>query len=718
MTWRPEHEEEHKGGKERNDRRKFSWSRAVWRTFLFFAVILVDQAILFGIAWYSWEFAVDSALRLELQGIPSIDELRSYRPMKTTVLYDAHNEPFARFFIEDRVEIPLHRVSPWLRKAVIAAEDARFMDHGGINLLSIGRAALENRRAGGIRQGGSTITQQLARTMFLTNERTLERKLREVIIAFRLESAFSKEEILEKYLNEIYFGRGAWGAETASRVYFGKSASDLSPGEAALLAALIPSPNRLPPGSPTDAAEAAKRRVLARMLETGAITEEEYREGSPPVAVADHALDRPEARVKYPYFAMRVLNETLLPKYGVRGAYGGGLHVYTTLYPDLQEAAERVAAKSKLQLAIVGLDPATGAVMALVGGRTWDESQFNRAVQAYRQPGSSFKPLVYAAAFEELGWRPMSKLDDSPLTLRYGTELWSPHNYDRKFRGRVTVERALVSSLNVPAVRAFLATGEGAVTRTVRKLGITTPYLPESPSMALGSASLTPLEMATAFSAFANGGYRVFPHMVREIRDDDGNLLFRTEDDRIRAISEQAAGEIRDTLIKAVNHGTGTAARIKGYEVFGKTGTTNDFRDAWFIGGFPGLCTAVYTGHDDRKPIGGGATGGKIAAPIWQEFMKEAADILSPELSFPKYAVTSAKVPHDEGAEEEEPEEEEVFTSPPVEVKPTQTPIVPRPSTRPWPGQERERQHHPSMIIQSETDAKLEELLKKYKVGD
>lgn len=718
MTWRPELEEKWKKEKERHGRRRFSWLRAVWKTFLFFALILINQAILFGIVWYSWEFAVDSALRLDLKGIPSVGQLRSYRPMKTTVLYDAHNEPFARFFIEDRVETPLHLISPWLRKAVIAAEDSRFLTHSGINLLSIGRAAMENRKAGGIRQGGSTITQQLARNMFLTNERTLERKLREMIIAFRLESAFTKDEILEKYLNEIYFGRGAWGAETASRVYFEKSALDLSPGEAALLTGLIPSPNRLPPGASTDAAEAGKMRVLVRMLETGAISPEEYREASAPVAVADGPLKPPEAHVNYPYFAMRVLNEALLPSYGVDGAYGGGLHVYTTLYPDLQEAAERVAAKSKLQLAIVGIEPWTGAVMTLVGGKTWDESQFNRGVQAYRQPGSSFKPLVYAALFEEKGWRPGSRLDDAPLTLKSGTEVWSPHNYDGKFHGRVTVEKALVSSLNVPAVRAFLAAGERAVTKTVRNLGITTPHLPESPSMALGAASLTPMEMAVAFSAFANGGYRVFPYMIREIHDDEGNVLFKTEDDRRRAISEQTAGEIRDILIKAVNYGTGTRARISGYDVFGKTGTTNDFRDAWFIGGFPGLCTAVYVGHDDRKPIGSGATGGKIAAPIWHEFMKEAVEILTPERSFPKYAITRTEIPHDEGEEETLPEEEEDYTPAPASGKPQYTAPGPRPSDRPWPGQEKAKPIHPSLIIQSETDSKLDELLKKYNVED
>lgn len=718
MTWRHLKGRDDKREEKRPEaeaRAGFSWGRAAFRSFLFLALVLARQAVLFLFIWLSWEFALDAVLNFNLKGIPSIEEMRSYRPMKTTVLYDAEGRPFARFFIEDRVEASLLDISPWLPRAVIAAEDSRFLAHGGVSPVSIARAAIENRRAGGVRQGGSTITQQLARNMFLTNERTVERKLREAVIAFRLESAFSKAEILEKYLNEIYFGRGAWGAETASRVYFGKSARDLSLGEAALLAGLIPSPNRLNPGASPEAAEGGKRRVLARMLDTGAISAEEFREASLPTAVVAAPANDPAAQVAHPYYSMRILNATLLPEYGTRGAYGGGLHVYTALDPRLQEAAEKVAAKSRLQLAIAAMDPETGEVKALVGGRAWDESQFNRAVQAYRQPGSAFKPIVYAALFEMKGWGPRSGIDDSPLTVGKGRDAWSPQNYDRKYRGRVTVETALVSSLNVPAARAFLAAGRGSVFKIARDLGITTPYLPEGPAMALGAASLTPLEMATAFSAFANGGYRVYPHLVREIRDDHGNVLFKDGSDRRRVLSEQTAGEIRDILVKAVDRGTGTAARIKGYEVFGKTGTTNDFRDAWFIGGFPGLCTAVYVGHDDRRPIAKGATGGKYAAPVWCEFMKEAAAILSPAAAFPKYAVTRrAVVQDDDDILDAAPSIGPSPDAPPATRAP-EAPKPPRPAPSPWPGQEKKPSKQP-MIVESETESKFNELLKRYNI--
>lgn len=686
-------------------------------------LLLARLSVIPILLWLSWEFALHAALRFDIEGVPSVEALRSYHPMRTTVLYDRYGKPFARFFIEDRVELPLSEMSPWILKAVVAAEDARFPSHRGVSLAAIVRAAIENRRAGTIRQGGSTITQQLARNMFLTRERTIERKLREAVIAFRLESEFSKEEILEKYLNEIYFGRGAWGVETASQVFFGKHARDLSLGEAALLAGVIPSPNRTNPGASPDAAEAGKRRVLGRMLETGVISEQERSEAQAPVELVPEPENLPSEHVQYPYYAMRVLNDTLLPQYGVNGAYGGGLHVYTMLDPDLQETGERIAAGSKHQLAIVGLDSETGGVRALVGGKNWHESQFNRAVQAYRQPGSAFKPLVYAALFEKKGWSGATVIQDAPISFGSGRNRWSPRNYDGKFRGSVTVERAIIGSLNVPAVRAFSAAGAKVVVETVRSMGITTPYLPNNPTMALGSASLTPIEMAAAFSVFGNGGYRVVPTLVREIRDADGKVLFKASEEKKRVLSEYAANGIRDILIKAVSSGTGRAARIDGFQVFGKTGTTNDFRDAWFVGGIPGFCTAVYVGDDDRKPLGKGATGGKIAAPIWQDFMEYAADTLSGPTAFPKNTKKTPPVRRERTAQEATPlVEESQTTSPPPpkeappataaptpaeEKLPQTTQPAPPPTVRPTPD---------AMLIESETDKKLRELLQKYEI--
>ena len=684
-------------------------------------LLLVRLSVIPILLWLSWEFAVHAALRFDIEGVPSVEELRSYRPMRTTVLYDRYGKPFARFFIEDRVELPLSDMSPWIPKAVVAAEDARFPSHRGVSLAAIARAAIENRRAGTIRQGGSTITQQLARNMFLSRERTIERKVREAVIAFRLESEFSKEEILEKYLNEIYFGRGAWGVETASQVYFGKHARDLSLGEAALLAGVIPSPNRTNPGASPDAAEAGKRRVLARMFETGAISARERSEAEAPVTLVPEPRNPPSEHVRYPYYAMRVLNDTLLPEFGVNGAYGGGLRVYTMLDPDLQEAGERIAARSKHQLAIVGLDSETGGVRALVGGKDWHESQFDRAVQAYRQPGSAFKPLVYATLFEKKGWSGATTIQDAPISFGSGRNRWSPRNYDGKFRGSVTVERAIISSLNVPAVRALSAAGAKVVAETVRSMGITTPYLPDNPTMALGSASLTPLEMAAAFSVFGNGGYRIVPTLVREIRDADGKVLFKAAEEKKRVLSEYTANGIRDILIKAVSSGTGRAARIDGFQVFGKTGTTNDFRDAWFVGGIPGFCAAVYVGDDDRKPLGKGATGGKIAAPIWQDFMEYAADRLCAPAAFPKNTEKTPPVPRERGAQEKTDfveESETASQAPPKE--PVQAAPPPAEEKRPRIVQPAlppaARAAPDAMLIETETEKKMRELLQKYNI--
>ncbi|HOO88851.1 MAG TPA: penicillin-binding transpeptidase domain-containing protein, partial [Synergistales bacterium] len=362
----------------------------------------------------------------------------------------------------------------------------------------------------------------------------------------------------------------------------------------------------------------------------------------------------------------------------MNGAYGGGLHVYTMLDPDLQEAGERIAARSKHQLAIVGLDSETGGVRALVGGKDWHVSQFDRAVQAYRQPGSAFKPLVYATLFEKKGWSGATKIQDAPISFGSGRNRWSPRNYDGKFRGSVTVERAIIGSLNVPAVRALSAVGAGVVAETVRSMGITTPYLPDNPTMALGSASLTPLEMAAAFSVFGNGGYRIVPTLVREIRDADGKVLFKAAEEKKRVLSEYTANGIRDILIKAVSSGTGRAARIDGFQVFGKTGTTNDFRDAWFVGGIPGFCAAVYVGDDDRKPLGKGATGGKIAAPIWQDFMEYAADTLCAPAAFPKNTEKTPPVPRERGTQETTDPVKESETASPAPPKETPTVAPPQ----------------------------------------
>ena len=553
-------------------------------------------------------------------------------PSLTSVVYDRKGRVIARLFEENRTWVDLNKISPWTVKAILAAEDSEFYDHQGIRLQAIFRALFLDFQMGKARHGGSTITQQLARTIFLTRERTLQRKVSEAIIAIRMEKAFTKDQILEMYLNMAYFGHGAYGVAAASQTYFGKAPSDLSLAESSMIAGVLPAPNSYTPIRHLDKAKTRQNYVLGRMVELGMISESEK----------DQAYDKELHYVNKnkpnkatfimkdaPYFVSHILFKYLLPKYGKDLVYRGGLKIHTTIDLDLQEQAEIIVSKMKYEGALAALDPNTGEILALVGGRDFNKSKFNRATQAYRQPGSAFKPIVYATALEN-GERPVDHILDAPLNFPNG---WSPQNTDGKYRGEITLTEALALSVNTAAIRLAQITGVGTVAEKAKSMGITTPYLPENLSLALGSCSLTPLEMAAAFCVFANNGYRIEPFGVREILNSKGESIEQTGPTLTNALSPETAVTMRSMLMQAVSWGTGTRAKLDGYQTFGKTGTSNEWIDAWFVGGVPDLVAVVYVGNDNHKSLGR-AFGGTVAAPVWKEFMQKAVKIVGTPGSF------------------------------------------------------------------------------------
>jgi penicillin-binding protein 1B len=538
--------------------------------------------------------------------------------------------------------------------AVLAAEDSRFFEHHGLDLRGILRAGLANVRRGRIVQGGSTITQQTVKNLYLGQERTWWRKAREAVMALVLDARYPKERILEVYLNEVYLGQrgpvAICGVQAASRFYFGRDLGDLSLGERAVLAGLIRSPGRYNPFVHPGRARERRDQVLAAMVRLGtadAASAEAARHeplglasGSGGFSRASYAVDYVSARLRE-RFPSRVLAEE-------------GLSIYTTIDTRLQLRAERVLHEGlerldppspgggataelrgagrygELQGALVATRPSSGAILAMMGGRSYGQTQFNRAVQARRQPGSCFKPLVYAAAFEiarrdpGAGLTPASLLDDRPLELTSGGRTWRPSNYDGRFRGPVTARRALEESLNVPTVRAAQRIGLEAVIDVARRCGIESP-LAAMPSLALGAMEVQPLELAAAYGVFARQGTRVTPWIIRAVLDADGRRLEGEAVVPRRAISPQAAFQVDDILQGVFQRGTARSAAALGFDglAAGKTGTTDDTRDAWFAGYSGDLLALVWVGFDDNAKTG--LTGATGALPIWVEFMKPDA---------------------------------------------------------------------------------------------
>jgi penicillin-binding protein 1A len=514
--------------------------------------------------------------------------------------------------------VSLKDLPPYLPKAFIAIEDRRFYSHFGVDPVGIARAALANLLHRGVSQGGSTLTQQLAKNLFLTQERTMQRKLQEVELALWLERKHSKNEILELYLNRVYFGSGAYGVEAAAQRYFGKSARHVTLAEAAMLAGLVKSPSRLAPNRNPEGAEKRAQTVLASMAEAKFITEAQAQAsiGHPTISV------KPAGAGTVNYVADwigEVLDDLV-------GQVEQSIVVETTIDPKLQSAAEaaiidELAAKSVKfnvsQGALVAMGP-DGAVRAMVGGRNYAESQYNRAVTAKRQPGSAFKPFVYLTAIEH-GLTPDTVRQDAPLDLKG----WKPENYSREYFGPVTLTQALAMSLNTVAVRVGLEVGPKNIVRTAHRLGIAS-RLDANPSIALGTSEVAMIELVGAYAPFANGGFGVSPHVVTRIKTLDGKLLYVRQPDQPNQVIEPRNVALMNVMMQeTLVSGTARKAEIPGWVAAGKTGTSQDFRDAWFIGYTANLVTGVWLGNDDNSPTKK-ATGGGLPVEVWTRFMRVA----------------------------------------------------------------------------------------------
>lgn len=546
----------------------------------------------------------------------------------TTVLWRDSDQPRISLIAADGSPIAFHGTSAGMPvrlgdlpahvpHAIMAVEDRNFYYHFGVNVISVGRAAFVNMRSGAVQQGGSTITQQLAKNVFLSHDRTIKRKVQEVMLAFWLEWNFTKDEILTLYLNRVYFGTGAYGVDAASHRYFGKSARDLEIGEAAVLAGLLKAPTRFAPTSNPEDAGRRGRLVVDQMVRAGFLDAE-----SASRAVAQPIILQPPRFAAAPYFVDFAISQARQKANNL----DADLIVYTTFDPVLQSAADiggdagfalAGASVNDAQLATILMD-GDGAVRALVGGRNYRESQFNRAVQARRQPGSAFKPFVYLAALQA-GYGPNDEVDDAPISI--GS--WSPDNYDSKFYGRVSLRTALMRSLNSAAIRTQETVGRRAVRDAAISMGWS-DKLSTGPSLALGVDAISPVNLAASYAPLVNGGYRVTPFVIERIETPDGEVVFsRNGSVRGEAARPRDIAALNKMLEAVVREGTGRAAQIPGHRPAGKTGTSQDSRDAWFAGHVGGLVGVVWIGRDDNAPMPG-VTGGQAPAIVWRETMMRA----------------------------------------------------------------------------------------------
>ncbi len=686
-----------------------------------------------------------------LRDLPSLDGLEEYQPSITTTLYTDQDEPFASFFEQRRILVPLAKIPTHLKQAVLAVEDSRFYEHRGLSPRAIVRAVVMNLMTRRKSQGGSTITQQLARVLFLTPEKSFTRKVKEALLAVEIEKHYSKDKILELYFNQVYFGHGAYGVEAAAQTYFKKSVEQLTLAEAAMLAGLPSAPTRFSPITEPGRARRRRDHVLNRMVEMKVITR----------AQADAAGQTPfdetlftRSRTIAPYFVEHV-RQALEETYGAYALYNSGLKVYTTLNLKMQRAAEealvgglrdldkargyrprvaptsettrvrigpytprvgdilpgtvlKVKAKSfevqlgryrgeiswesikwtklatpatafregesvlvqvlsvderrkavelaleqdpELEGAFVALDPRDGAIHAMIGGYDFERSKFNRAVQAKRQPGSAFKPFVYATAFDR-NLTPSSIIEDEPITFRFrvGNEMidWSPENYDRKFRGSTTLRRALENSINVVTVRLLQQVGVEPVIRMARQMGIESDLRPEM-ALALGVSEVTPLELISAYGVLANGGVRADPFTIRKVTDSQGRILQEHIPEPQAVMRPETAYVLTNVMKGVIERGTATRARALKRPLAGKTGTTSEATDVWFIGFTPNLVAGVWVGYDVKKSLGPAETGGRMALPLWIAFMQRVLPDLPPE-DFPvPDNVVAVRVNHETG---------------------------------------------------------------------
>jgi len=638
-------------------------NKKIWRLVLITAIPLI---LGLGIGFY---YAIVSDL-------PPAESISFFAPPISTKVYDDQGQIFTQFFIERRDLASLDRVPQHLKDGFISIEDKRFRSHWGVDILRFFKALLINVVNMRIVQGGGTITMQLARNMFLTLEQTVMRKMKEMALAIRIERAYTKDEILEMYLNQINFGQGHYGVATAAEYYFNKDVSELNLPECALLVALPKSQERYSPYKHPERAVQRRNLVLRKMLENKAISSEEYEQAtSAPLGVVEPTKDKGAGE----YFVEEIRRYLEL-KYGPEFLYRSGANIYTTINARLQTIAEEVlenhltkleknhklphpkaefdsiqladsvTAIPYLQGAFVLLDYRTGEVKALIGGRNFVQSQFNRATQARRQAGSAFKIFVWTTAVDN-GFTPTDIVLDLPIVLEVPgmDSIYRPSNYDRKFMGPITVKDALKYSRNLVAIRLIRSIGPELVVRYAHDLGVDSPLLPVV-SLALGTCEVNLLEMVSAAGTIANLGERVKPYMIRKITDKDGTLIEINSSLPERRLSPQTSYVMTDIMTSVVNGGTGYHVReyYKGAAA-GKTGTTNNYSDAWFIGYTPDYACGVWVGYDNNDRMFKDATGGFISAPIWGDFMGRIDTLQQKEFNKPSSGIISARICHQTG---------------------------------------------------------------------
>lgn len=595
------------------------------------AVLLLAAGASYGV----WRAATASvALVRELDRAEFAADL-TQQP-QATIVFDRRGHVAFSYFVEQRVDVPIEQVSRHMIDAALTIEDHRFFSHHGLDPIRIVQAAWRNLRAHRTVEGGSTITQQLARVTRLSPERTYARKIREMLLAVALEQKYSKREILQEYLNTVYFGEGFYGVEAAARGYFGRNAADLAPAEAALLAALIRSPSSDAPCVAPDRARTRRNLVLRLMLQSGKISVEEFRSatGTPLLNPAHAAVLQGSANGGVGLYFQEELRRQLFAQFGRDSVLRGGLRVYSTYDPDLQREAERAVTgrideiirrqprARGLQGSLVALDPSTGDVLALVGGRDFHASSFNRATQARRQAGSAFKPIIYAAALER-GYAPGSMLYDLDTPIQSANGPWLPGGDHEG--AEYTLRRALAVSSNRAAAQLLQQVGVSTAVYYAKRLGIDS-NLPMVPSIALGTGEVTLLELTTAYGAFANSGIVSGSRLMTRVEDSEGRLVWAAQPRSSQAITPATAYLMSSMLADVVSKGTASGARTAGFKLpaAGKTGTTDDYTDAWFIGYTPHLLAGVWFGFDAPAKIMDRGFAGVVAVPAWAHFMRAA----------------------------------------------------------------------------------------------
>lgn len=584
-----------------------------WKVLLVLAILGVLVGIGGGVIYWT------------MDDLPEIKTLESYRPIEASRVYSTDNKVLAEFFYERRNYVPHHQIPLRVKQAFVAIEDQRFYSHPGVDVIGILRALYKDIMAGRIVEGGSTITQQLTKMLFLRPEKSIARKLKEVVLAMQIEKRYTKDEILGMYMNQAYFGTRAYGIEAAAQTYFGKSVGELTVGESALIAGLPKAPSQHSPFRNAEKAKLRRNLVLHSMYDLGYVKQAEYEK-----ALAEPLPSKPHYR-KYeaPYF-VEYLRHQLEEKYGDK-IYTSGMKIYSTIDAGLQHHAEAAVkhgiidiekrVKKGVQAALIAIDYRTGQIRAMVGGTDYWETQFNRATQAMRQSGSAFKPFVYGTAIEN-GMKPDDIILDAPISFPGGKQgsLWSPHNYDGEFRGEIPLRRAIALSLNVATVRLASQLGIKTVIEFAENCGYRSklqPYLPT----ALGASDVTPLDLTLAYSVFATGR-KVEPITYDRVVSRDGIPMQEVQPETKQVLPPETVENMRELLRGVVEAGTGVRAKELKRPAYGKTGTTNDFTDAWFVGFDDRLVVGVWIGRDNHKPIGPKEAGARSALPIWIEFMK------------------------------------------------------------------------------------------------